>query len=89
MKIGFRCNDMGDGKMTPAEVKKSNSEFVERWKRVGPLLEDIRIREISRYSYDDNVHIIDGLLQIGFDFGSPRKTSGLVELQKWLAKAKR
>jgi hypothetical protein len=72
-----------------AAAYESNREFVERWKRVGPLLEDIRMRELSRFSYDDNIHITDGLLQIGFDFAVPRRTSGLVELQKWLAKSKR
>lgn len=68
---------------------ESNREFVERWKRVGPLLEDIRIRELSRYSFEDNMDLVNDLLQIGCDFARPRLTSGLVELQKWLAKGRR
>ena len=72
--------------MTEAE-RESNREFVLRWKRVGPLLKQIKRRELKAMRHEDQAEIIESLLEIAFQHGSPRFTSGLVELQKLLARA--
>lgn len=61
-------------------------EFVERWKRVGPELAAIRQKELSEFDHAANWESIDALLDIGDRFGRPRKTSGMVEMQKWFMK---
>jgi hypothetical protein len=71
-----------------ATDKESNREFVERWKRVGPLLEEIRQRKLGRFRYEDNVPLVESMLQMAFDYAVPRTTSGLVELQRLMAKEK-
>ncbi len=63
--------------------------FVDKWRRAGPELERIGLLELQNYNHRKNLAIIDSLLQMGVDFAVPRKTSGLVEFQKWLAKARR
>jgi hypothetical protein len=62
--------------------------FAQRWKRVGPLLEAIRREELRRFNFEENWHIVDGLFQLGSDQAVERKTSGLVEMQRWFAKAR-
>ena len=66
--------------------KEAIREFVERWKRVGPELEAIRRKELAEFDHAANWEAIDGLLEAGLRFASPRKTSGLVEMQKWFMK---
>jgi hypothetical protein len=65
-----------------------NREFIERWKRVGPLLDEIRRKELRLFRHEDNWRIIDGLLEIGFQHSTRQTTSGLVELQKLLHRKK-
>lgn len=69
--------------------KERMHEFVERWKKAGPELEAIRRKELSEFDYAANWESIDDLLAIGDKFGLPRKTSGLVEMQKWFMKLAR
>jgi len=61
-------------------------EMVEYWKRVGPKFAEIRRRELREFNYEEQLPIIDAMLQIGCDMAVPRKTSGLVELQRRLAR---
>lgn len=68
---------------------QATENLVERWRRVGPELDRIRRQELREYKHEDNIEIIDSLLQLGCDLARPRATSGLVELQKILAKARR
>lgn len=58
--------------------------WIEHWRRVGPLLEQIRRQELREFDYQKNWQMVDALLQIGCDFATPRTTSGLVELQRRL-----
>ncbi len=62
--------------------------FVEHWARVGPLLEQIRRQELRQYNYEENRHLIDALLQIAYERRDPQPTSGLVELQRILSRAR-
>ncbi len=70
--------------MTKSE-RESNGEFVLRWKRVGPLLAEFRDKELAQMKDEDRVFAIECVLSIPALHRSPRRTSGLVELQKLLA----
>ncbi len=67
----------------------TDKEWVEHWRRLGPILEAIRLRELREFNYEEQLPIIDALLQLGLDHAVPRPTSGLVELQRLLAKGRR
>jgi hypothetical protein len=70
------------------EHPHDNRGFVQHWRRVGPLLEAIKRRELREFDHAANVEIIDALLQLGVDHGQPRTSSGLVELQRRLHRGK-
>ena len=59
-------------------------QFIEQWKSTGSELERIHRDEMRSRRYD--AVAVDDLLQIGETFGRSRKSSGLVELQRWLMK---
>jgi hypothetical protein len=67
---------------------KTDKAWVEHWRRVGPILEEIRREELRRFNYEEQLPIIDALLQLGLDHAVPRPTSGLVELERLLAKGR-
>jgi hypothetical protein len=70
--------------MNPDE-KEQLRQYVERWKRVGPELEEIRRREIREA---DNVQVL-ALLESSFNYAitlPPRQSSGMVEMQRVLSK---
>jgi Arc/MetJ-type ribon-helix-helix transcriptional regulator len=67
----------------------SDKEWVEHWRRLGPILEEIRIEELRHFNYEEQLPIIGALLQLGVDHAVPRPTSGLVEFQRLLAKSKK
>jgi hypothetical protein len=69
--------------------RPTNKEWVEHWHRLGPILEEIRCAELRHFNYEEQLPIIDALLQLGVDHAVPRPTSGLVEFQRILARAKR
>ena len=71
------------------EERAQMKEWVERWKRVGPILERIKREELRRFRYEDSWHIADELLEMGCRFGTPRTTTGLVEQQRLFAKARK
>ncbi len=58
--------------------------FVKHWQRVGPLLEEIRRKELAAFDHEKNWQLIDGLLAFAFQHRTKRTTSGLVELQRKL-----
>ena len=63
-------------------------EHVERWKWVGPILEEIRNREIE--AADTQVAVGDLFSEEDECSHVPRRTtSGLVEQQAWFAKLRR
>jgi hypothetical protein len=67
----------------------TDKDFVEHWRRVGPKLERIRREELRNFDWEKQLPLIDALLEIGVSFRPPRTTSGLVELERFLAKTKR
>lgn len=66
-----------------------NQGFVDKWRLAGPALERIALQELRNYKHEEHRAIIDSLLEMAVDLAKPRTTSGLVELQRWLAKARR
>ena len=63
-------------------IDKTDRGFVQHWQRVGPLLEQVRIKELREFNYQERWREIDALLQIAAEHAVPRTTSGLVELQR-------
>lgn len=70
-------------------IDRSNKGFVEHWRRLGPILEAIRLQELRDFNYEEQWPIIDSLLQLDLAHDVPRTTSGLVEFQRLLAKGGR
>ncbi|MDY0149606.1 MAG: hypothetical protein RBT03_05940 [Kiritimatiellia bacterium] len=68
--------------MNEAE-KEQYRRYVEGWQHAGPELERIRREELR--AMDDRMDLdgMDALADIGVRYGTPRTTSGLVEMQKW------
>jgi hypothetical protein len=77
---------MPRSKTTPAkectaEEKTLNRQHYERWKRVGPLLDGIRFRELRAMSDEERIHTLTGIMACPF----PRQaddTSGWIAWQK-------
>jgi hypothetical protein len=65
-------------------------QWVENWKRLGPLLKTIEHEELRAFRFEDHWELVDGLLQFAFDASQTedRQSSGLVEQQRWFAKAR-
>src|SRR5262245_7180123 len=59
------------------------------WNRIGSKLVRIRRRELREFDHAKYRASIDALLDIGFKYTRPRTTSGLIELQRILAKGGR
>ena len=68
-------------------VREMNRKWVECWLRGQRRLLKVRRDELRAFNHAENVHIIDGLLQLGHDFAQPRPISGLVEQQRVFQKA--
>jgi len=63
---------------------KQWKQFIQQWKTAGTALEKVRRDELRMLKY--NSATADALLDIGDRFGRSRKTSGMVEMQKWFMK---
>jgi hypothetical protein len=67
----------------------SAKQWLEQWRRAGPLLERIRWRELRRMDLRARQQAIAAVLEASEGLGQPRHTSGLVELQRLLAKGRK
>jgi hypothetical protein len=63
--------------------------MVEHWRRVGPLLEEVRRRELRNYDHAANWLAVRSLLDLAVRYAQPRTTSGLVELQRLFRRTSR
>jgi hypothetical protein len=54
-------------------------EYVVRWKKLGPILEEIQDREIREADTAAVIRSMDQAFQIALRDSPPRETSGLVE----------
>jgi hypothetical protein len=62
-------------------------EFVERWRRVGPLLEEERHERLRAMTDDDVRAAIADVLSLPYS-DQPERGSGLVEQQRILRRAR-
>jgi len=74
--------------MTSKITHDEAREFVERWKKAGPVLEKIRREELRNLTHKDCQQQIHALLEIGSQSRQPRCTSGLLEQQRIFRKAR-
>jgi hypothetical protein len=73
------------------DIDTGRKQFVEHWKRVGPLLERFQHEELRALSPEAHSAQLDGLLQFGCEMQNAKdpNTSGFVEQQRLFAKARR
>jgi hypothetical protein len=70
------------------EERELMRRWVETWRRAGPLLEEIKNRELQAINTQQAIRDIFG--EVDHFRGIPqRSTSGLIEQQKWFAKLRR
>lgn len=67
------------------EERELMRRWVETWKRAGPELEAIRQREIREADNVQVVAMLRGVMNVATQL-PPRPSSGLVEMQRLLAK---
>ena len=65
-----------------------NAGFIAHWKRVGPILQQIRDDELRHFDFKASREITDGLLEIGAAHAVKRTSTGLIELQRLFRKAR-
>lgn len=63
--------------------------FVAQWAFAASALERARQQEVAAFSHEEQASKIDELLAAGLLHAGPRLTSGLVEMQQILARARR
>jgi hypothetical protein len=71
------------------DEKQKLKQWVETWRRAGPMLKRFRWEELRKFRHEDNVEILDALLQIGYEHRGNTPTSGLVEQQRLFGKLRR
>jgi hypothetical protein len=70
------------------EEKMQLKEFAERWKRLGPILEQIRDDEIRNADTRLFIKSTAGLIENFFKTNQSRSSSGLVEQQYWFSRTR-
>jgi hypothetical protein len=63
-------------------AKKKIERWIDDWRRVAPILKQIKEDEIRNADYESQLPILDSMLQWAVDHASPRQSSGLVEQQR-------
>ena len=69
--------------------KKLAKQWVENWKRVGPILERERLLNLGKRPIAETIELFDGFFKHALLRNVPSVTSGLVEMQSYLRKIKR
>jgi hypothetical protein len=64
----------------------STRGLIDHWRHVGPKLDRIRRKELRDFDQEKQAGVIDALLEIACGRATPRITSGLVKMQRLLAK---
>jgi len=67
-------------------MQSDMKEWVENWKRVGPILEQIEMEALRAPDYHERLKNITSMLNWVCACAEPRKTSGLVEQQRFFMK---
>lgn len=63
--------------------------WIETWKQAGPVLEEIRRREIREADNAQALTILESAINYAVRSMPPRPSSGFVEMQELLAKLRR
>ncbi len=66
--------------------KKPLSLYVERWKRTGAILENMRQNDIRDSNLEDSLAAFEEVFLVSLNLSPNKMTSGLVEFHKILAK---
>lgn len=75
----------GRGSVTPARESDAAAQFARRWRRVGPLLAEIRRRELRDLTDEEALAAADALLGLLPQVPEKRDGTGLVEQQRLFA----
>ncbi|MFP4422325.1 MAG: hypothetical protein ACLFRG_17430 [Desulfococcaceae bacterium] len=63
------------------------NKWVDIWKKASVSLKEIKRQELQEPDYfEKNFHVLDEMLQYACENATPRKTSGLVEMQRLFMK---
>lgn len=73
---------------TPPQPARTESmrDFVERWKRLGPILAQFEAEELKRTDVAATIRAFSGMVAIACRTSPPGPMSGLVEMQRLLAR---
>ena len=61
-------------------------QWVDNWKRVGPILEQIKAEELRKPNYNEELEGLLPMCDLACIHAEPDATSGLVEQQRLFAK---
>lgn len=70
------------------EERAKLKEYVNRWKKTGELLEKLRREDIRKANLEQSILAFDGVFESALFLQPNKKTSGLVEFHKILAKSR-
>lgn len=62
--------------------ERTDKEWAEKRMRLRQIEEELKRKDLRTFNYQENRHLIDELLQLGYELREPRTTSGLVEMQR-------
>jgi len=63
-------------------------QWVETWRTAGPILDQIRAREMRALSRSQAIEALSGFTTYARLHYPPKPTSGLVEQQRWFQRAR-
>ena len=75
--------------LSPEEHRALLKEYVDRWARVGPLLEAQREEDVRRSDTISNISAFNRLYEMALAASPPVPDSGLVEQQRLFSKLRR
>lgn len=70
------------------EERQLTLRWIACWRRAGPELERIRAEEIRATDTGRSIQILDDAFESAIRLNPPRPTSGLIEQQRFFAKAR-
>jgi hypothetical protein len=71
------------------QIHEKMAQWVTAWKKADIALQKVRRRDLQEFNYIERRDSILGLLELAYQFRSPRFSSGLVEMQRLFRKIKK
>ncbi len=78
--------DLHGGIKMPTEDEK---KWIAAWKRAAVALEEIHDEELREIDTASSLMMLEGMFDLALENYEPPQTSGLVEMQKYFARARR